>query len=91
MHEHEARPRSVSSDCRTTSGCRFAAEERLDLDDRPIGQGGGSDSVARSDTASVSDPMFTTGYQGASLERLVGTLAAADVSVLVDTTNPELT
>jgi uncharacterized protein (DUF488 family) len=29
--------------------------------------------------------MFTIGYQGASLERLVETLAAADVSVLVDT------
>jgi uncharacterized protein (DUF488 family) len=36
-------------------------------------------------TWSMSDPMFTIGYQGASLERLVETLAAADVSVLVDT------
>ena len=29
--------------------------------------------------------MFTIGYQGASIERLIDALAAADVSVLVDT------
>lgn len=29
--------------------------------------------------------MFTIGYQGASLERLIESLAAADVSVVVDT------
>lgn len=31
------------------------------------------------------DAMYTIGYQGVSLERLVETLAAAEVSVLVDT------
>lgn len=33
----------------------------------------------------MSAPMYTIGYQGSSLERLIQTLADADVSVLVDT------
>ena len=44
-----------------------------------------SESIPRSDRPSAPDAMFTIGYQGASLERLVETLAAADVSLLVDT------
>ena len=31
------------------------------------------------------DTLFTIGYQGATVERLVETLAAADVSILIDT------
>ena len=31
------------------------------------------------------DTLFTVGYQGATVERLVETLAAADVSILIDT------
>ena len=33
----------------------------------------------------MSSPMYTIGYQGTSIERLIQTLADANVSVLVDT------
>lgn len=43
------------------------------------------ESTPRSDVRSAPEEMFTIGYQGASLKHLVEALAAADVSVLVDT------
>ena len=36
-------------------------------------------------THAMRDTLFTIGYQGATVERLVETLAAADVSILIDT------
>ena len=45
----------------------------------------GSGSTPSSGGRSAPEAMFTIGYQGASLERLVETLAAADVTVLIDT------
>lgn len=44
-----------------------------------------SESLALTYTPVMRDTLFTIGYQGATVERLVETLAAADVSILIDT------
>ncbi len=57
----------------------------MTLEVRPSLGPDGCESTSESDGRSAPEAMFTIGYQGASLERLVETLAAADVSLLVDT------
>lgn len=51
----------------------------------PILEGGASKAPPRRQDRNAPDAMFTIGYQGATIERLVETLAGANVSVLVDT------